>query len=282
MSKLVGRWEVISMSRKKDIFKKDLINKPIRSTLCISGFLMCMPLVILITLRFVDWCARGWCEGLFTRLEGGIDTWFSFYGSYLGVLAAVVSGLITLRLSIKIDLWDRVSKLSDMYVRTVSMYDFLIEYKPSVMVYNEENKRYCFQITFEKYQPYYQIDVLEVEWGTFEDSKESRNFQKINGAKAYFEQKEMSRLYIYCDDFKENIQKESLNYYYHLLAYEPITMKSFERKRILKIKLKMREKLFEKQPEDFDVILEIILENKEYKENCMNLECLDYDISINI
>lgn len=270
------------MSHKKEILKKGLINEPIRSTLLISGLLMCLPFVMLLILRFVDWCGQGWCEKLFTRLEGGIDTWFSFYGSYLGVLAAVVSGLITLRLSIKIDLWDRVSKLCDMNVRTICLYDFWSEYKPSVMVYNEENKRYCFQITFEKYQPYYKVDVMEVEWGTFEGSEESRMFRKIDGIKAYFEQKEMSRLYIYCDDFTENIQKKSLNYYYHLLAYEPITMKSFERKRILKIKLKMREKLFEKLPEDFDITLEIVLENKEYKDECMNLECLDYDISINV
>jgi len=268
--------------KNKEDFKKELINKPIISTMMISGLLMLVPFVILFLLRLVNWLFRCSGEGFFTRLDGGIDTWFSFYGSYLGVIATVALGLITLRLSIKIDEMSQASNINAIAVRGIRFYDLWRDLKPSIVEHNISNKRYCFQISFDKYQLYYSIKIKGAEWGFWEGGKASKKFQKINIGSSYFEKKEEADLYIFCDELEETDSKNTLNFYYHLLAYEPITMKPDERKRDVRICMEMENKLFDKHPEKFNVILEITLENKGYKDDGIDLECLNYDFKIEI
>lgn len=222
------------------------------------------------------------CGKIFTRLNNGIETWFSFYGSYLGVVATTVLGLITIRLSIKIDKMNQASQISNINVLDLKFYDLWSDLKTSIMERNNANNRYCFQIEFEKYQLYYNLNVKEVEWGIFEGNEGNKKFQKMEKCSAYFEQKENACLYIFCNEFEQCVLADSLNFFYYLLAYEPITMEANERKRILKMHMEMEDKLFRKHPDKFNVVLEIVLENKEYKDGGIRLECLNYDFRINI
>ncbi len=268
--------------KNKEDFKKELINKPVICTIAISGFLMLVPFVILLLLRLFNWLFRCSGEKFLTRLDGGIDTWFSFYGSYFGVIATVALGVITLRLSVKIDEMSQASKINAITVRGIRFYDLWRDLKPSIVEHNISNKRYCFQINFDKYQLYYSIKIKDVEWGFLEGGKASKEFRKIKIGSSYFEKKEEVGLYIFCDELEETDSEKTLNFYYHLLAYEPITMKPDKRKRNLRIYMEMENKLFDEHPEKFNVILETALENKGYKDNGIELECSNYDFKIEI
>lgn len=288
------------MKLKKKGFKNNLILHPFITVTFVILLLFGFAFLLLMCLKGIDKFFYDRCENLFARLNGGVEVWFTFYGSYLGVIATVVLGLITLRLSVKIDRMNTADQINTLNVEEIYFYDFKRDYKPSVMMKNGFRSRYCFEIILKNYRANYHFESNGIKWGIIKEDNEPdlEQCRQLSNCKVYCEQNQQSVLYIYCDDITtdndtardDNVKsnrkiEDSLNFYYRLWAYEPITMQPYERKRILKIPMKIDRKMLEDVSSGengtkdlMSAEMNIILENKEYKNGHILLSNLNCEV----
>lgn len=252
-----------------------LLNIPIRTILIVVLLMFILIFLLLFCLNRIDCSLEGTFPDAFFRLnDDSISTWFSFYGSYIGAIATVVLGLITLRLSIKISEMDNVSAVNTFSAKKVCFYDFWRDFKPSVMKESRCLTRYCLRLKFKKYRPYYKMTLMGMEWGRsntcLDGEQKEMDLYSINIKDHRFVEKDNTFLYIFFDDPKCADDEDTFNYFYRIHAYEPLTMKPDERERTIILQIDVENRLF--KSEHYDVTLELLVENKKYENGCARLQ----------
>ena len=141
----------------KDVNKTTIIKKIkdniLKSTIWIVILAICVPFGILGLIYFFD--AIG-CVGAYTRLEDGINVWFTFWGSYAGAVTTLILSMATIGLSIKLD---KDNKRHTLLQQAMEFHKFQVE---SIKLYRMED---IFQEKeLEKlFSPFYKmIDVQQI------------------------------------------------------------------------------------------------------------------------
>lgn len=200
------------------------------------------------------------------------ETWFSFYGSYFGVIATVILGFITLRFSAKLEQIHKEESYFKLVVSEIKFYDLYRDFHPSQYREDVKNRRFLISLQMDAFEPSCEISLESMEWG-----KDENHLKRVNDVEMQIVQKENTILKFYLDDIKadgENYsQKETFNYYYRLFAYEPLLMEFSERLRCLKLQFSIQTKRkIKDRIKDKDIIeLFLFVENTGFKNDSMIL-----------
>lgn len=253
------------------------MERPIRSIFSVIVILFLISFLFLVFLRGVDSILQKLqCDSLnFVRLDGGVDSWFSFYGSYFGVFATVVLGVITLRMDTKIHQDELETQINGLTLKEMQLYDLEREFKPSTLVNDGNYRRFILKLSFDKFDPYYEIEVKKVMWGN-ENWSESLEVD----AQCICVKKEKNMLiYLNFDDVNAGDVEKSINFFYRIRCFNSIIMDLKKRQRTLILKLCLNRKSSHGK-EAIPVEIKITFENEGYREGCMLLKESNYLLEI--
>lgn len=228
-------------------FNKKIIEHPIRFTLIISLLLFLGAYIFLLILSLIDNMFKDCTCIIFTRFEGGVESWFSFYGSFFGVIATVIVGIITLRLDIKMNQIQIASEVNKLTLKKIHLYDRKREFKPSIWANGDDSKRFMLELIFSRFEPYYSIEINQVLWGIFDPSFDVLKQYKLDIQVAKVQTPDKLKVYISFDDIKVNDRnntEHSFNYFYCIQRFEPILMPAYEKQRQLILKLQLENTLY--------------------------------------
>lgn len=268
---------------KKQRLKARLINHPYKVVFWRCLFLLIFVYLFFLLMKLVDsvLTCLGW--SLFA-LNGGRDTWFSFFGSYFGVIASVVLGIITLRFSIKVEDMNFANMINEVSIKKIRLYDLWRGFKPSAAKSASLSKRFIMRIDLEKFMPYYGVEITEIQWGTLNEQFGVKQYFTLKNCDVQcIRKKEKLCIYIYFDDIKEvsDVSIEaSFNYYWMLRCYEPDLMTPSEKQRLIRLKFKLKNRLFHLNEEIKVVTLECRLEYDDVKDGSLKLSEIEHKIEI--
>lgn len=265
-------------------FNKEIIEHPIRFTLIIIFLLFLGVYAFLWILRHVDNVFGKFLCINFTRFDGGIESWFAFYGSFFGVIATVIVGIITLRLDIKMNQMQTASEVNKLTLKKINLYDRKREFKPSIWANGDDSKRFMLELIFSRFEPYYSIDVNQVFWGIFDHSFNIHKQYKLDIQVAKVQTPNKLKVYVSFDDINVNyINKieHSFNYFYCIQRFEPILMPTYEKQRQLILKLKLENTLYPLKDDKMFVDLKIKVEHGGIQNGCAIFIERDCQLNIN-
>lgn len=203
-------------------------------------------------------------------LRLGKDVWFSFYGSFLGVIATVILGFITLRFSANLERIHKEESYFKLNISEIKFYDLYRDFHPSLYREDSNDRRFLISLHMDAFEPSYEIGLESMEWG-----KDENNLKKVKDVEMQILQQEQTILKFYFDDIKSDDKnyssEESFNYYYRLFAYEPLIKEFKERKRCLKLRFSVKTKRNTKDKENDIIELFLFVENTGYKNDGMSL-----------
>ncbi len=259
----------------KEWIIKKMIRYPFRFTLAIAVSLYVFAYLFLGFLRLADYLSQGkevgWL-GRFTQLSQGVESWYTFFGSYFGVIATVILGIVALRLDIKIQRISRESEINGLTVSQIKLYDLWRDYVPSVLRGGDISGRFILKLSFDKFDPYYDIAIEKAEWGLLKSDYLPDECYELDTVSVQIKARKQLEIYLNFDDLKVPNSKETMNYFYRIQCFEPIMMKPYERQRCLKLELRLKKMLYGSQTEDIRANLEITVENGNYQDGCVMLE----------
>lgn len=203
-------------------------------------------------------------------LRLGKDVWFSFYGSFLGVIATVILGFITLRFSANLERIHKEESYFKLNISEIKFYDLYRDFHPSLYREASQDKRFLISLQMDAFEPSYEIRLESMEWG-----KDENTLKKVKDVEMQILQQEKTILKFYFDDIKsddkDSSSEESFNYYYRLFAYEPLIKEFNERQRCLKLQFSVKTKRNTKDKENDIIELSLSVENMGYKSDGMSL-----------
>lgn len=212
-----------------------LIKKPILTIIVIILGLWLIPFGVRILLQEIEELAKS--KGIqWLSLNGSLGNWFAFFGSYCGVIATVVLGILAVRLTIKQDQSKNYSDISDLDLNTFLLYDLWRSYQPSF--YGEDlGRRFILTFNIEGLKTYYNIRKMKASWGFMvNDGKEYLCLREL---KVKQERTDHLKVTFCFDDFEGCATKDSFNHFFRLSCYEYNMMSSIERQRWLKLQFEI-------------------------------------------
>lgn len=264
-------------AKKKERILKNIIEQPIRTVVVVVLGMFLFIFIFLAILRGIDTLLKNNNCNFWNivRFDGGVEAWFTFYGSFMGVIATVVLGMITLRLDIKFKNSEEITEINKLSLREMRLYDFKRDYRPSVLIKDNDSKRFMIMLIFNKFDLYYEIEIEKVTWA-------NENCEKgldVTAQSICVKGADEITIYLNFDDvITENIEK-TFSYYYRIGCYEPVMMELGRRQRKLKLNLHLKRKVYSSKDNIF-VNLEITLENGGYHDGYMILEEKNYLLKI--
>lgn len=273
---------------------KFIIKYPFTMILILFVIFLSMPYLLLGFLHSLEWSFQryNWClPSSYIVLESGAEGWFSFWASYLGVVATIIVAFITLRLDLTITKNNRAADINKLTVKEIRLYDLWRDFTPSVLKIQGTPKRFALHLTFNKFEPYYAINIENVYWERIDSEQTGHtNQRKVHNQKDSSDGLEFSNVqikgpsvleeYLYFDD-KESVPIENtFNYFYRINCYEPIMMTQYDRQRRLRLTLSLHNMLYSSHPEKIDVEMNLILENCSYENGYMKLDIKNYNLMI--
>lgn len=283
----------------KNIFKDCIMRHPVKSLLVAVSALFVFAYFLLWLLTCVDTVVPI-SKQYFTRLSGEVETWFTFFGSYLGVIATVFLGIITLRFSIKVDLIDRTSRFNELNIGEVRLYDLKKDFTPSAIGNHVMPERYVLTLEFKSFSPYYNFSLKSVRWGTLE--KEFKEDQIINIESEHFkyniEEGSDLKVYLYIDELRDEFNQLECNedeavrlgfdYFYRIHCYEPVAMQPYERQRYLELQFNLSNRIWREDKkkkrltafEEIPLEIKLKLENDGFRHGGMDLAVRDRKLKV--
>lgn len=262
---------------------------PIRMTVAISAILF----VIAFAFRWVLWRVDCWFQGrtdgwlFFVQADQGIETWFSFFGSYFGVMATVALGIITLRLSFKISHKEQIAKLQGLRIKEIYLYNMFADFAPSQLLHSDvRNIQFLLKIVLLGHDPGYELDVTDIRWADCGEDYKEQNERKLSDCKVYVDKADDPIIYIYFNEFNSKDcpidSKETISYFYHTNRYEPLLMERYNRCRWLRITMTMKERIWKKgqMPEQLSADFRILFENGDKRKDCVELYEVKHNMEI--
>ena len=225
----------------------------------------------------------------FVRTDQGIDTWFSFFGSYFGVIATVALGIITLRFSFRLGQREQLAKVRGIKIEQIHLYDMFSDFAPSQWKHSDTRKyRFLLKIVLAEYDPIYNFEIDEVWWGNCNKDYGYSDEKKLPDYKAYVDNADKATIYVYFNEFEAGINstreasKNPVSYFYHIQEYEPLMMERYERCRRIEIYMKLTDITWFKgqEPDAFWIKFSIVVENNKKLEDCVELHEIVHNVEV--
>lgn len=149
---------------------------PVWLSLGIALILVGFPFVLLRVMQAFDVAGP---DNAYTRLDGGINTWLGFWGSYLGFVATVILSVCALVLSKKINqhTWykntaDEVNDFNKFEVENIYLYDLNVKFRNDLNRFKGyDAQRFMLYIKFQRpFPPQYSVEIEKIIW--FENTEE--------------------------------------------------------------------------------------------------------------
>lgn len=271
----------------KTKIKDMLLNHKIRLFLILLFIFLIAPFLLLIVMRTIENGIKtipDWIAG-FTRLEDGINVWFTFWGSYAGAITTMLLSVCAMYLSVKFEraneknaMIQQAMAFHQFQIKEVELYDLKQCFPVKILDKFEDVTKgdYIIKIQFEKsFPPYFDVNVEDVEW---RDSKS--NFRHLEYISSVMESNIVFNIYLLLAP--EDEQRYDINYFYHINYYEPQVMLLRERTRCLRLYLKCENQMdFEKNKDDaMKLMIDIELENEDfYKNHFISLAVLNRQVA---
>lgn len=142
---------------------------PVRTLVIVAVIMLIFPLLILLIIKLADSFLPVNC---YTRLADGINTWLSFWGSYLGCVATVILSVGAILINEKINRYtlyqntsNEVGAFNSFEVKDICLYDLSVDHPGFLLEVFEtyDGQRFLMIVTFEKsFPPQYEVKVEEV------------------------------------------------------------------------------------------------------------------------
>lgn len=261
---------------------------PIWVTIIISAVLFGGAFILRLVLWVLNNCLQGYTDNrfVFVQAEQGIETWFSFFGSYFGVIATVVLGIITLRLTIKMGQKEQVAKFQNLKISEMYLYDMFADFAPSQLKHGKKNYQFLLKIILVGHAPEYELGVADVRWSECGKKYEPGEEKELPDCEIYVDKADKPIIYIYFNDFKDcgdrQESRKTISYFYHINRYEPLMMERHFRCRWLRIDMFMKERIWKKgqAPEVFSADFRVLFENGYKRKDCVELHEIEHNMEI--
>lgn len=260
------------MSQKKERFniKGKLYRHPVRTCTAIAAIMLIGAGVLPFILQKAECIVEVADSFGKNPLRMKEPTWFSFYGSYFGVIATVILGFITLRFSAKLERIHKEESYFKLNISDIKFYDLYRDFHPSQYREDMNNRRFLISLQIDAFEPSYEMRLESMEWG-----KNENLLKKVEDVEMQVIQQEKTFLKFYLDDIKPVAKgyssEETFNYYYRLFAYEPVIMEFGQRQRCLKLRFSVKTKRNTKDKEEDIIELFLFVENIGFKNDSMSL-----------
>lgn len=262
---------------------------PVWMTVAVSAILFVIAFVFRWGLWFVDCCFRGHTDKYlsFVQASQGIETWFSFFGSYFGVMATVALGIITLRLSLKINQKEQIAKLQGLKIKETYLYNMFADFAPSQLRHSDvKDMQFLLKMVLSGYDPGYELDVTDIRWADCDEDYKVRNERELPDCKVYVDKADEPIIYVYFNDLKKGESladpMQTISYFYNMNCYEPLLMERHCRCRWLRITMTMQERIWKKgqRPEQLSADLRVLFENGSKRKDCAELYEVKHNMEI--
>ncbi len=162
------------LHKTRKLLAKFIIKYPFTMILILFMTFLSMPYLLLGILHCLE-CSyqkSSWhLPSSYIVLDSGAEGWFSFWASYLGVVATIIVAFITLRLDLTITKNNRASDINKLTVKEIRLYDLWRDFTPSVLKIQGTTKRFALHLTFNKFEPYYAINIENVYWDRIDNEQ---------------------------------------------------------------------------------------------------------------
>ena len=259
---------------------------PIWITILISFALLLGVFLFRLVLWVLDCCLQGNTDGgwRFLQAEQGIETWFSFFGSYFGVITTVILGIITLRLTIKMEHKDQVAKFQNLKISELYLYDMFADFVPSQLKHSDvKNYQFLLKIILSGHDPGYELEVSDVRWSECSEEYGCGVEKELDACRVYVDKADEPIVYVYFNDFKDQMDpRETISYFYHINRYEPLMMERHLRYRWVRMNMIMKERIWKKgqEPEVFSADFRVLFENRFKGKDCVELYEIEHNMEI--
>lgn len=219
----------------KDMISGQLIRRPVLTICVIILILSLIPFAVRGILQVMEAFVRA--NGFrWLSLSGSLGNWFAFFGSYCGVLATVVLGILAVRLTIKQDQSKDYADINNLELSSFCLYDLWRYYQPSC--YGEDpGRRFVLVFEISGLKPYYSITKIEALWSPAEADNEK--YVCLVNLAIKQERTKCTKVKCCFDDFDRCATKDSFNYFFRLGCYEHEMMSPDERQRLLKLRFEI-------------------------------------------
>lgn len=262
---------------------------PIRVTLAISAVLFLGAFLFRCILWKLNQCLQGHTNDrlVFLQAEQGIETWFSFFGSYFGVIATVALGIITLRLTIKMGQKEQTAKFQNLKISRIYLYDMFADFAPSQLKHSDvKNYQFLLKIILLGHDSGYELGVSDVRWMECSENYGYGVEKKLTGCKIYVDKADEPIIYVYFNDFMDyeghGNPLETISYFYHIDRYEPLVMERYLKCRWLRMNMIMKERIWKKgqEPEVFSTDFNVLFEYGSKSKDCVELYEIEHNMEI--
>lgn len=289
--KLFREWS----NRLKKWLKCMTLEHPFRMMIMVSGGLLLIALLfrwgLYIVRETLHMTRSHTNEGFmhFVRTDQGIDTWFSFFGSYFGVIATVVLGIITLRFSFRLGQREQLAKVREIKIEQMLLYDMFSDFAPSQWKHSDTRQyRFLLEIVLAEYDSVYSSEIDEVWWGNCNKDYGCSDKRKLSDYKAYVDNAGKTTIYIYFNELEAGASlsgdalRDTVLYFYHIREYEPFMMERHELCRWIEIYMKLTDITWFKnqEPDAFWIKFSIVVENSKKLEKCVELHEIIHGVEI--
>lgn len=256
---------------------RNIMRRPVRTVAVVVMGMFLFIFFLLGILRGIDTLFKDIdCAFLdIVRFKGGVESWFAFYGGFMGVIATVVLGIITFRLDIKFNQSEQITEINKLSLREMRLYDFKRDYRPSILIREGDSKRFMLMLLFDKFDLYYEIKIDKVTWACADREKRL----EVAAQSICVKGTNQMAICLNFDDVVSEDMEETFNYYYRIGCYESMMMELGRRQRQLELELHLSRTLYSKK-EKIAVNLMITLENGGYQDGYMILEEKNYHMRI--
>lgn len=226
-----------------------------------------------------------------TRIADGDGIWFGFWGSYLGCVATVVLGIITIRLDRKINRYtwckntaDEISQFNSFSVHWISLQNIIDHFAtPELEEFSGclTGQRFLLTMGFTRFPSYYGVLEEEFRWNTDAGDTTCPSLERT--------------LRISTDSdytvFKYLLDSDDINSFFYTQSLNPETMTKTQRQRCIQLQLHCKNTLYSDDPgyyRPFRVTLQIIVEtapgnsedgNHDETDSSLKLRIVDQRIS---
>lgn len=209
-------------------FSARLIKKPFITIFVIIFILLLVPLCVRLLLCWLEVVVKN--SGIeWLSLSGSLGNWFAFFGSYCGVIATVVLGVLAVRLTIKQDQSKDYTDISALNLKNFYMYDLWRYYQPSC--YGEDiGQRFILAFEIEGLKTYYRIKNMDALW-----RKSDEEYRRLNNLAIKQERTDCAKIKFCFNDFENCDIKDSFNYFFRLGCYGHKMMSANDKQRWLKL-----------------------------------------------
>lgn len=270
-------------------FRREINVHPYRTVIRIFliAMVFCVAWVVLLHLigRFLKYVNVSWLSD-FLSAQGSTGVWFSFFGSYFGVIATVVLGILTIRFTIRQEQNKELTAISGIKIDAFKLFDTERDRYPDWGHIDTAQRRYILQFNVGSLPAYYDIEEIEAKYCFYHTLVEIQDnlakWEKLANS-FYRHERGFHRIYFNeteCQASANNDSKKTFNYFYRLSCYEPMMLTEQERQCLIWLTIRLRYQPYLQFQKSVKVLYKCCLEYKDANQGFVDFDEKDRRIMI--